>query len=224
VRGVRIILLAALAAVAGFNSPGGSSAPGQVNAIDRTLLCATVPSGGVRQVEVRANAGFRQGGRWNTLPFAVVASGGVRSVANLLDDSLAWVAAGKYDHNANLSPSDGLVLTNATRFGTWALNRTACQPAQARVPLSAKGLREAAPDALGVSFDCTTSRRVLVRVRMVASAKPTRYPEQGFEKTKASLQQGLLAVRTRAGKQLAFASVSDSGKTRLAVAASCRED
>jgi hypothetical protein len=59
---------------------------------------------------------------------------------------------------------------------------------------------------------------------VVAHAVPSRYREEQFEKTKASLQQGFLAVRTQAGKQLAFASVFDSGKARLSVASACRED
>jgi hypothetical protein len=80
------------------------------------------------------------------------------------------------------------------------------------------------PDPLGVRLDCTTPRQVLVRVRVVAHAAPTRYREQQFEKTRASLQQGFFAVRTQAGKQLAFASVFDSGKARLAVASNCEED
>jgi hypothetical protein len=192
--------------------------------IDRTLLCATTTSGGVHEIELRANAGFRQGAAWKNLAFAVVASGGTRSAATILDDSLAWVAAGKYDHNANLSPSVGLVPTNATRFGSLALNRRACSPAKAQVPLSGKGLRDAAPDALGVSFDCQTPPRVLVRVRAVAYSTPTRYREQRFEKTKAALQHAFLAVRTQAGKQLAFSAVFDTGKVRLAVAPSCTED
>jgi hypothetical protein len=192
--------------------------------IDRTLLCATVNSGGVREIEVRANAGFRQGGSWKTMAFAVVASGGVGSAATVLDDSLAWVAAGRYDHNSNLTPSAGLTLTNATRFGTWAINRGACKPAKARMLLSGKGLRDAAPGPLGVTFDCATSRRVLVRVRTVAHSTPTRYRDQQFEKTKASLQVGYLAVGTEAGRRLAFATVVDTGKAQLRVAPSCRED
>jgi hypothetical protein len=197
---------------------------GSARVIDRTMLCPTLTSGGVREIELSAYSGFRQGGRWHTLPFARVATGGVRSVANSLEDSLAWVAAGKYDHNANLTPSDGIVLTNATRFGTWALNRGMCRPARGSVPLSARGLRAVTPDPLGVRLDCTTPRQVLVRVRVVAHAAPTRYREQQFEKTRASLQQGFFAVRTQAGKQLAFASVFDSGKARLAVASNCEED
>jgi hypothetical protein len=203
-----------------LRSPAGGSA----RVIDRTLSCRTTTSGGVREIELSAYTGFRQGGRWLTLPFARVATGGVRSAANSLEDSLAWVAAGKYDHNANLTPSDGILLTNATRFGTWALNRGMCRPARASVPLSARGLRAATVDPLGVRFDCATPRQVLVRVRVVAHAAPARYREQQFEKTKASLQQGFIAVRTPGGKQLAFASVLDSGKVRLAVAPACRED
>lgn len=220
-----MLVAASLVVSAGAGAATSSRAPAAPSLVlDHTLLCLTVNSGGVQEIEVRANAGFRQGGRWKTLPFAVVATGGVGSATNVLDDSLAWIAAGRYDHNANLSPTDGLVATNATRFGTWALNRRACRPATASVALSGKGLRAAAPGPLGVTYDCTTPRHVLVRVRAVVHAAPTRYREQGFEKTKTSLGEGQIGVRAQAGKLLAFASVSDSGRTRLLVASSCRED
>ena len=75
-----------------------------------------------------------------------------------------------------------------------------------------------------MTFDCVTQRRVLVRIRAVAHSAPSRYREEQFEKTKASLQQASLAVRSTGGKQLAFASVSDSGKVRFAVSSACRED
>jgi hypothetical protein len=197
---------------------------GSARVLDRTLSCPTEPLGGVHEVEVRAHSGFRQGGRWVTLPFAVVASGGVRAIIDVLDDSLVWAGAGKYDHNANLIPSEGGVTLNATRYGTWAVNRSQCRLVRTRVPLSAKGLRAVPTDPFGVTFDCATQRRVLVRVRAVAHAAPNLYREEQFEKTKASLQQASLAVRSTGGKQLAFASVSDSGKVRFAVSSACRED
>ena len=186
-----------------LRSPAGGSA----RVIDRTLLCPTELSGGVREFEVRAYSGFRQGGSWSTLPFVVVASGGVRSIFDTMDDSLAWAAAGKYDHNANLAPSEGGVTTNATRFGTWAVNRGECRIAKAQVPLSTKGLRAATPDALGITFDCQGPRNVLVRVRVVAHAAPTRYREQQFEKTRASLQEGL-PRRANAGREAARVRLS----------------
>ena len=217
-------MLATLVAAAAFGASAGSGALAQATVIDRTLLCTTVPSGGVREIGVRVNTGFREGGTTKILAFAAVSTGEVRSIFTPLEDSLAWVSSGRYDHNTNLSASDGNLLLNATRLGTWGLNRTDCTAAQPKVPLSGKGLRAAVPDALGVSFDCTAPRRVLVRVRMVAHAAPARYREDGYEKTKAPLQQGFIAVRTQAGKQLAFASVFDSGQARLAVAPSCTEE
>ena len=188
------------------------------------MLCTTVQVGGGREIEIRANTGFRDGPAWGTLAFAVVASGGTGSAATVLDDSLAWVAAGKYNQGTNLSPSRGLRLTNVTRYGTWAVSRTTCKPAQARVPLSSVGLRNAAPGPLGVSIDCPTPQRILVRVRAVTVGAPSRYREGEFEKTKTVLQSGNIAVRTQGGKQLAFASVFDNGKTQLSTAPSCRED
>jgi hypothetical protein len=197
---------------------------GSARVLDRTLSCPTEASGGVREIEVRVHTGFRQGGKFVTLPFAVVASGGVRSVIDVLDDSLVWAAAGKYDHNANLTPSEGGVALNVTRFGTWAANRAECRTVRETVPLSAKGLRAVPTDPLGVTYDCQAQRRVLVRVRAVAHAAPSRYREEQFEKTKASLQEAAVAVRTIGGKQLAFASVADSGRARLLVSTACRED
>src|SRR5687768_637100 len=49
--------------------------PGSV--IDRTYSCASVFLGGIRQIEARAHSGGRAHAEWLTLPYAVVASGGV---------------------------------------------------------------------------------------------------------------------------------------------------
>ncbi|MBA2384958.1 MAG: hypothetical protein H0V68_09915, partial [Actinobacteria bacterium] len=162
-RRLALILPAVLLLTGGLALAQEDAPAAPVLVIDRTLLCTTTPSGGVREIEVRANPGFRQGTAWKNLAFSVVASGGVRRAVDVLDDSLAWVAAGKYDHDANLAPSDGLVLTNATRFGTWALNRRVCTPSKTHVPLSGRGLHDAAPGPLGIAFDCPTPARVLVR-------------------------------------------------------------
>ena len=219
-----LILSAGLLVSAGLVLAQDEAPAAPVLVLDRTLLCATIPSGGVNEIEVRVNAGSRQGTTQKILAFAVVRTGGVRRAADMLDESMAWVAAGKYDHSTNLSPSAGPVLFNATRFGTLALNRRTCTPSKARVPLSGQGLRATAAGPLGVTFDCETPRRVLVRLRAVAHSSLGRYREEGFEKTKASLQSGYLAVRTQAGRQLAFAAVFDTGKARLFTASNCIED
>ena len=203
-------------------TPGDGAGAFDAGVIDRTLLCATEPSGGVREISVRANPGSRQGAAWGILPFAVVATGPPMHSTAILTDSLAWVSAGKYGEDTNLAPSDGVAATKVTRLGTAAL-RTTCKPSKARVPLSGQGLRDAAPGPLGVSFACRAPVRVLVRIRAVTSTAPARYRQGTFEKTRTALQTGYLAVRTQAGKQLAFASVSESGKTRLLTATGCVE-
>ena len=187
------------------------------------MLCTAEQSGGVREINVRANPGFRQGTSWGVLAFAVVSTGAESHSTAILTDSLAWVSAGRYTRDTNLAPSDGVAVANVARLGTSAVNHAACTPVKARVPLSGTGLRSAAPGPLGASFKCTTPRRVLVRVRATARTAAS-YRQGVFEKTRTPLQSGYLAVRTQAGKQLAFASVSDAGKTRLLTASRCTED
>jgi hypothetical protein len=215
------LTLALLAAAAAPRDGTGAVVAG---VIDRTLLCTTQASGGVREINVRANPGYRQGAAWGILAFAVVATGAETHSTAILTDSLAWVSAGKYNKDTNLEPSDGVAVANAARLGTSALNRTVCTPAEARVPLSGTGRRSAAPGPLGVSFHCAAPQRVRLRVRAVSGIAPARYRVPLFEKTRTPLQSGYLAVRTQAGRQLAFASVSEAGKARLLTASGCTED
>ena len=217
---VVVILACVVAAAVGPRDGVGAIDAGIV---DRTLLCTVERAGGIHEITVRANPGFRQGSAWGILAFAAVSTGAEAHSSAILTDSLAWVSAGRYTRDTNLEPSDGVAAANAARLGTSALSRVECTPANARVPLSGRGLRNAAPGPLGASFKCATPRRVLVRVRATASTI-VGYRQGGFEKTRTALQSGYLAVRTQAGKQLAFASVSDSGKTRLLTAPSCIED
>ena len=216
-----VLLAASVLAASGGSTPASSSA---ARVIDRTLLCTTRSSGGVREINVRANPGSRLGAAWGTLAFAAVATGAETHSTMILTDSLAWVSAGKYNKDTNLEPSDGVAAANAARLGTSALNRSVCTPSKARVPLRATGLRNAAPGPLGASFHCAAPRRVLVRVRATAGSAPARYRDPLFEKTRTPLQSAYLAVRTPAGRQLAFASLADTGRVRLLTASSCTED
>src|SRR5688500_10434147 len=103
--GIAAILAFALAAAVGPRDGAGAGAAGIV---DQTLLCKTEQSGGVREINVRANPGSRLGAAWGILPFAVVSTGFETHSAAILTDSLAWVSAGKYNRDTNLAPSDGV--------------------------------------------------------------------------------------------------------------------
>jgi hypothetical protein len=77
---------------------------------------------------------------------------------------------------------------------------------------------------LGETLDCSAQRRVLVRIRPVAAAPPVLYADRQFTKTRTTVSQAFIAVRTLAGKPLVFASTFGSGRARLLVAPNCRYD
>jgi len=189
--------------------------------LDRTLVCTTVPLGGIRQIQLRGHDGVRSGGgaSWRHLAFAVVATGGA-TVSESLDNSLAWVTAGV--------PSGTTTMDSLSRWphyphneGTVAFNRRQCTPSAARVPLSPARLNGGRAGALGEEIDCFPPRRVLVRVRAVVQSPLRLFGNEMFLKTTIPAREGYLAVRTLSGKPLVFASVLASGKSSLYTAPSC---
>jgi hypothetical protein len=180
--------------VSGRN-PATSSASG-ARVIDRTLLCSTAIRGGIRQISIQASAAVG--------PASGGASFGVLT---------SWVP-------------DGRLASGSTAGLT--LNSPHCSSTRANVPLAPGKLEGGSPGTSGQEFDCETPRRVLLRVRAefrvptpLETSREWGYPElvARGEVTKASL-----AIRTQAGKPLAYATVSASGKARLFAAGSCIED
>jgi hypothetical protein len=199
--------------------PGASSAVSAPAVIDRTVRCATSPTGGIYELEARANAGSRFGGNWSLLPFGVASSGNIGSVMLALDDSLAWVTAGK--PAAETKVDIGFRQALVRDWGTLAISRTACRPATAKVPLSPAGLQGGAVDGLGDKLDCPAPRKVLVHVRAVVSAKTDLRPRGGFLRTNVPLKSGQIAVTTEKGKPLMYTDVLENGKARLFTAKGC---
>jgi hypothetical protein len=74
------------------------------------------------------------------------------------------------------------------------------------------------------AFDCSTTRRVLVRVRAVIEGSSRLHGDAGFVKTNTPLREARLAMRTASGRPLLFAEVLESGKARLLTARSCVAD
>jgi hypothetical protein len=199
-----------------LRSPAGvARSTAQAQVIDRTLRCSVLN----REVEVRAHAGFRDGGIWQNLAFAIVRTGFVTSRAMVLNDALAWVSAGRTAHETNLE-NEGAALS-AQYYGTLAENRGACRPVARRVPLTAKGLQGGPVGILADQFDCPAPRRVLVRLRAVRQSPAPFFRDRHLLKTRGDLAAGSLAVRTESGRPIAFATVSESGKARLFTARSC---
>jgi hypothetical protein len=198
--------------------PASASAP---RVLDRTLICSTVPVGGVRKIQIRAHQGIRQSAsEWRQLAFAVVASGTVASAVDSLNNSLAWITAGEPGGHTSMDAPTGWPHYPHNE-GTIAFARQRCTPSAARVPLAAAGLTGSAASPLGEDIDCFTPRRVLVRVRAVMRARLRLFPSGTFLKTTLPAREGFLAVRTLRGRQLVFASVLASGKARLFTAPTC---
>ena len=191
--------------------------------IDRTVLCSTAVLGGIYGVEARVYSGIRESANgWRQLPFAAVSTGGsagVRNTPELLDNSLAWITAGKPSSSTTLDSGWGASPVRSS--GTLALRRTGCAKTTARVPLTAKGLRGGAAGPFGEEVDCPTPRRVLVRIRATLESSATLQQARGFLRTQVAVRTAQLAVLAQGGRQLVYADVVASGKARLFTARGC---
>jgi hypothetical protein len=212
----------ALTGIGFLFQPSASGQPAASRTIDRTLLCATTPLGGVREIEVRAHAGIRQGTSWKQVPFAVVSTGAVGSRVTALDNSLAWITAGRPAGTTTMDTGFNLAWPHTS--GTVALNRRNCRASTARVPLGASRLQGAAAGAFGDAFDCAAGRRVLVRIRAIMQSPSALHGESAFVRTNTPVQEARMAVRTVSGKPLVYAQVLASGKSLLYTASSCFPD
>jgi hypothetical protein len=216
-------LALAVLVLGGVRLGSAEAVPRVSQVVDRTLLCATSPLGGLRGVEVRAHAGIRQGGSsWKQLPFAVISTGAVGSRLTALDNSLAWITAGRPSGTTTMDT--GFNLSWPHTSGTLALNRRLCRTAPVRIPLTSSGLQGGPAGVFGDAFDCSTTRRVLVRVRAVIEGSSRLHGDAGFVKTNTPLREARLAMRTASGRPLLFAEVLESGKARLLTARSCVAD
>jgi hypothetical protein len=194
--------------------------------IDRTYTCRTVILGGLYQLTSRAHAGIRSGSTWSKLAYAVAASGGYGGplgLPNAPSTSLAWITAG--------APSrETTVGIEAEVFpvlggGTIGVNKSLCRPSKDNVELSSKSLRGGRVTRVPIGYDCAAPRNVLVRFRAsVAGSSVLRQRARLFLATNAPAREAKLAVRTPAGKLLAYADVAASGKARLFTAKACRTE
>ena len=105
------------------------------------------------------------------------------------------------------------------------MNSSMCRPSTAKVALSPTSLRGGAATTVVVALDCAAPRRLLVRFRAsVEGSSALRDRARLFLATNAPAREAKLAVRTLAGKLLAYADVSDSGKARLFTAKGCTRE
>lgn len=211
---LRALALVAVALAAPL-SAGARPAATSTTVIDRTFSCSATPDT-VKKIQVSAVSGFRDPAnrqRWKWPAAAAVTShfrGVVGVIAGALPNS-SWRAL--------------------------SINPERCKATAGRVPLSASGLTGGVASRLqGVNtvgsdaYECVVSSRLLVRVRAVFRAPVALRVQRFFGQpilmptTAAAAQEGQFAVRTQAGKPLAYASVSETGKATLFTARSCVSD
>ncbi|HUF01700.1 MAG TPA: hypothetical protein VMN35_04675 [Gaiellaceae bacterium] len=202
------VALAALASQVAWPSAGAQQAS---RVIDRTYSCPVGERAGVRKVEVRANTGtplFENPAQWKFLASAYVGDS---------TGSLGHVAAGnpKAPENGFRFPPERLSIP---------LGR-GCR-AEARIPLSSANLTGGRASQIFDAWDCVPGGRVVVRLRALFRApttlrRKTYVGGQRFLVAAGTVQHGFLAVRSRAGRPLAYADVLANGRGRLFVAGAC---
>jgi hypothetical protein len=215
-RTLAVLALPALMAVTALGATSQSAAQGSSRIVDRTVLCATVPSGGVNEIEITARAGSRSGrGAWNEPATVKLTTGGVGAFDQSLDNAVGWAIAGRPTADAQVLNSNIVGYPYPVRvWGTFAM-AVRCRPSRARVALSTKGLSGFPAGKLGDTFDCETPRRILVRMRASFQTATSLSRREQFLVTRATLTEGQLAVRTESGRPIAYGSVSASGAARL---------
>lgn len=192
--------------------------------IDRTVVCAAALNGGIREIQIRTQSGaVKRGSRWDKPALAMVTTGNTGSAANALYDAVAWAVAGVPTGEAMLIQTMVDYPYPVNAWGTLAMSNR-CKVSRARLALSPSGLRGAPVGPLGETYDCTTSRSFLVRIRGLLTADSTLSTRRGNLATTTPLREAQVVVATATGKRLVYASVAASGKARLFTAPSCIPD
>jgi hypothetical protein len=192
--------------------------------VDRTIVCAAALSGGIYEIEIRAQAGAaKRGSTWAKPAVTMITTGSTGSAAEALDNALVWAFAGRPTPDATVIPDPFVGFTYPIRaWGTLAMaNR--CRVSRTRPALSSSGLQGGRVDGLGETFDCPSPRRVLIRTRAVAADSALSI-RRGYLGTTTPLTEARVVVATTSGKRLAYAEVFASGKARLFTAPSCVAD
>jgi hypothetical protein len=207
----RAVIFVGTALLAASSISTGIAATGQSGAsrvIDRTLRCTIYADAGLRQIALEAQPGTRDAdspSEWRIPPAIEAESYGLPST---IYGGLAALSSGGLRHN-----------------------RTRCESVRTRVPLTPSGLSGGQASTFGDAFDCNAPQRVLVRVRAVFK-EPVRLRLKSVDSTRrhkemialGSIQTGALAIRAEAGRPIAYADMSASGRVRLFTGANCFPD
>jgi hypothetical protein len=190
------LLLSALVFAAAFSLHASAAAQQPARIIDRTLLCETGITGGVRNLDLHSSSAVRGA-------------------------KLAYVEA-----RTNVRPTWRLAGLDKGLDGKGSIELSpACGRSQARVSLSSHGLTGGLASEFGDEHDCWTPRWVVIRVRAVFRSPTALRPSRpwGFPLlfARGRMNDAYLAIQTRTGKPIVFAAVNDSGTTRVFMSDSC---
>jgi hypothetical protein len=190
-----------LAAKPVFGAPDVSTAS---RIVDRTLVCRVGFSNGARLVEITAQSAARNGDALFWLAQADVATPGNPVSKKDSTPTLAGVTAG-------WPPPPPLT------SGALGYENTRCGATTKAVPLSRRSLVGGVAGTFGDDVRCIVPRMVLVRVRATFREPVTEEPNRagGFITASGRIVTGQIAVRTLAGRQVAYADVTESGRARI---------
>ena len=187
---VRPALVGVLAGLAAAAGIASAASQPATRIVDRTMLCKTWGSGYPDPLRTLAVVG---------VPNQAQATNGPQGSPRFV---VAQIALG-------MNGADQVVLS-----------RTACAPTRRRLQLSAKGLRSGVTD-FGNKWKCPVPASVLIRVR-AAFARPVTLepaPDTSYLLiAKGRISSGSLAITTKDGTRLAFASVDKGGEGGIFVA------
>jgi hypothetical protein len=210
----RFLALSALAAcglgavVAG--SPAATGGTAATRLVDRTLTCRVGYFHGARLVHLMARSAARHGDTLDWLAHATVSTPGNPLSQQNSEPTLAGVTAG-WPPPPPLT-SGGLAYDNAR-----------CGPSRLKVALSPHGLTGGVASAFGEDIRCIVPTTVLVRVRATFKEPVEEQPNSAgdFVSALGRMKRGQVAVRTLAGKPVAYADVADGGRARVFTAKGC---
>jgi hypothetical protein len=211
---IRALLVLGVAAACGLGAVAAGSAAteraGATKLVDRTLMCRVGYAHGARLVILMARSAARHGDTLDWLAHATVSTPGNLLSPQNTEPTLAGVTAG-WPPPPPLT-SGGLAYDNAR-----------CGPTRTRVPLSPRGLTGGVASAFGEDIRCIVPTTVLVRVHATFRDPVDEEPNKAgdFVSALGRIVRGQVAVRTRAGKPVAYADVVDGGRARVFTAKGC---
>jgi hypothetical protein len=209
------VLVAMLACAAALDTAARAE-PEANSLLDRTFTCAVTLRGGEYLLDARAHSGTRLQGKWAKLPYAGFRTGVFGGPGG---NMLAWVTSGK--PTATTTIDNEYDTFDVKTFGTVGLRRELCREGSTKVPLTSSGLRGGVAAQLGAEFECLTPKQIVVRIRAVLATPGALHRGPLYQTSHVVVREAKLVARTPAGKVLAYADVTESGRARLFTAKGC---